>query len=186
MFKTIRFLAVSFLAVGVIQSAALADPYADMTKVQKAFYAVHSFRGEISNPKLKKPMELEFVAPDRYHMTTPAGDQYIIGDTMYMHVGGMSMKLPAKSMTGMIGNIRSLAAGQNLKADYTIAYLGTTSMGGQTLRMYSYTKKSDPSIKVKMYVAPDNLPRRNEVTGKDGLATVITYKDFNAPITINP
>ena len=181
-----RSFALVVAAVSALSAMASADPYADLGRVQKAFYAVHSFRGQISSPKMKQPITLEFVAPDRWHMVTPAGDQYIVGNTMTVHVGGMSMKLPMKAFGPMLQNIRTFAAGEDLKKDFTIQYAGTTNIGGQILRMYTYTKNSDPSVRAKMYIGPDNLPRRNEVTDKSGNVTTVTYKDYNSPITINP
>ena len=183
--KLLHFSLACTVLVMAAAGVAAADPYGDMAKVQKAFYHIHSFRGTISSRRLKSPIKMEFVAPDRYHVVTPAGDQYIIGNTMTMHVGGMSMKVPLGATQGMLTNVRSFAANEDLKKDYTIKYLGTTNEGGQTLRIYSYAKSSNPSLTMKMFVGPDNLPRRNEVTDSNGTTTV-TYSDYNAPITIQP
>ena len=186
MHKPIRFLLLSLFSFAILAAAASADPYADLAKTQKAFYAVKSFRGTISNPKMKQPVQVEFVAPDRWHVVVAGNNEYIIGNSMSIHAGGMSMKIPLPaSMQGMLQNTRTFSANTDLKKDYTIKYLGTTNVGGQMLRTYGYTKNSDPSLTMKMYIAGDNLPRRNEVTDKNGTTTV-TYADYNAPITINP
>ena len=186
MHKFFRFSVLPLFSFALLAAAASADPYADLTKTQKAFYAVKSFRGTISSPKMKQPVQVEFVAPDRWHVVVAGNNEYIIGNSMTIQAGGMSMKIPMPaSMQGMLQNTRSFSAGENLKKDYTIKYLGMTNVGGQSLRTYSYVKNSDPSLTMKMYIANDNLPRRNEVTDKNGTTTV-TYSDYNAPITINP
>ena len=185
-YKSFRFLLLSLFSFALVAAAASADPYADLVKTQKAFYAVKSFRGTISNPKMKQPVQLEFVAPDRWHVVVANNNEYIIGNTMSIKAGGMSLKIPMPgSMQGMLQNARAFSANEDIKKDYTIKYLGMTNVGGQNLRTYGYTKNSDPSLTMKMYIASDNLPRRNEVTDKNGTTTV-TYSDYNAPIVINP
>ena len=165
-------------------AAALADPYADMAKVQKAFYAVHSFRATIAGTKMPgKSILMEFVAPDRYHVKLPVGDEYIIGDTMTMNMNGMHMNIPMQGrMKSMMQNLRGWAANRDMKKDFTITDAG--SQGG--LHAYRYIDHQHPESTVMMYVASDNLPRRSVVTDKTGGTTTISYSDYNTPISINP
>ena len=173
-----------FLFVFFCRSAALADPYADMAKAQKAFYAVHSFRATIAGTKMPgKSILMEFVAPDRYHVKLPVGDEYIIGDTMTMNMNGMHVNIPMQGqMKSMMQNLRGWASNRDMKKDFTITDAGTQD----GLHAYKYVDHQHPDNAVMMYVGSDNLPRKSVVTDKTGGTTTITYSDYNTPITINP
>ena len=178
MFRLTRVLGFILMAVAATQVAALADAYSDMAQVQKAFFALHSFRALLSFDK-GRTMQMEFVAPDRWHEIMPGTmDATIIGQTMKVNTHGMSMSIPVPASLNMsLQSMRGWAADKNLKTDYKIVDLGMDGV----LHKYEYDGQGAKSF---MWVRKDHLPD-HIVTTSQGRTTTITYKDYNAPITIN-
>jgi len=177
MYKSFRFIVLALFSVSVVSAAASADAYSDLAKTQKAFYALKSFRATLA-PDNGPTIQMEFVAPDKWHELLPGGmEAIIVGSTMKRKVGGSWMSVPmAGKFSGMLQNLRGWAADKSLKTNYKITDLG---MDG-SLHKYQYVGQGADST---MWIRADHLPDHTVVKSQ-GRTMTITYKDYNAPITI--
>ena len=72
--------------------------------------------------------DIDFVAPDRYRMEMPMGTQVIIGDTMYMHVQGRTMKVPMPK--GTLSQWRDPARLAEAEEGMTVQAQGSDTIDG--------------------------------------------------------
>jgi len=78
--------------------AAPADPARAVLDASRRFAALRAFHAEMTlhgaQPGQQVRMQMDFVAPDRYRLQTPAGTQTIIGDTAFLHRDGQTAQVP--------------------------------------------------------------------------------------------
>jgi len=127
---------------------------------------------------------MEIVCPDKMRMTTKTGamtvDMIRIGNDMYSKAGPKWMKMPATGQPPVCGAGGST---QMPKMDANVAMTkgGTQTVNGETCTEWTTTVTGAKGQQVSstMCVGNDNLPRQMK-TGD----TVVTYSDWNKPITI--
>ena len=137
---------------------------------------------------------VEYVAPDRFHMTAPMNETIIVGaDTYVKAPTGQWQKIPINA-NQMISSFRDPKLVEELRNNTSVKFLGTDSLDGMPVKIYEYTVKNAygtnmTSISKAWISANDNLPRKMEVqadvNGKPS-KTLITYYDYNADIKIAP
>ena len=132
--------------------------------------------------------DIDFVAPDRYRMTMPMGTQIIIGDTMYMHVQGRTMKVPMPK--GTLSQWRDPAKLAANEADMTVQAQGSDTVDGVSTKKYLVHHSQPQPTDVTMWINGDDLPVRMQVDsvlqGKKVTST-IRYSRFDDPsIRIDP
>jgi hypothetical protein len=167
--------AVSYL----VSSVALADAYGDLKKAQAAFLNAKSWHAEehLSNGKT---VTVDFSAPDRWRIEpTPTMTEVVIGNDVYMVQGGHSMKMPMGGM--MISKmIKQFALSDDPEVKQSAQDLGTQTLNGRTVHVYSYTAHGVPET---IYLGDDSLPVQ-AVVKNSSATTVVNYSKFNEPITI--
>lgn len=132
---------------------------------------------------------IDFVAPDRFRMTMPElGTQTIIGDTMYMSVGGRSMKVPLPA--GTLSKWRDPAKLEANAATMTVQAQGSDDIDGIAARKYLVHNTTPQPSDVTMWIGPDDLPLQIRVSasakGQD-TTTTIRYSRFDdAALQIDP
>jgi hypothetical protein len=172
---------VSAIVVGsyLVSSVALADAYGDLKKAQAAFLNARSWHAEehLSNGKT---VAVDFSAPDRWRIEpTPAMTEVVIGNDVYMVQGGHSMKMPMGGM--MISKmIKQFAISDDPEVKQSAQDLGTQTLNGRTVHVYSYTVHGVPET---IYLGDDSLPVQ-AVVKNSSATTVVNYSKFNEPITI--
>ncbi|WP_159016949.1 hypothetical protein [Cognatiluteimonas profundi] len=132
--------------------------------------------------------EIDFVAPDRFRMQTPMGTQIIIGDTMYMHVQGRTMKMPMPK--GTLTQWRDPAKLAQSEAGMTVQAQGSDTIDGAPARKYLVHHEQPRPTDVTMWLNGDGLPVRIQVAslmqGKTVTSTT-NYSRFNDPtIQVEP
>jgi outer membrane lipoprotein-sorting protein len=172
-----------------------ASPMDSLAKSMRAQLAAKSFRVRISSSNATAPGEfvVEFVAPDRLHMTNPISELISVGSETYTRQnGGPWMKAPT-SASDMIGRIRDPKLIEELDKNYTVTLIGPDTLDGVPVVVYEYTPKSTTAQnlarKTKVWIgADDSLPRKTEVESEVGgqkSITTIIYSDYDSDIKIN-
>ena len=143
-------------------------------------------------------MELEYQAPDRFHMTSVAGESHaknemiMIGKDFYMSYNGKWMKMPNSAGMSM-PNMRQYFDEQGMKMLKEVSYLGDDTIDGKSMHIYSYHNDQVNAnvpfpFTSKIWVgASDGLPHRIEVTYEQGdLKSMTVNYDFEKTVDIKP
>jgi hypothetical protein len=132
--------------------------------------------------------EIDFVAPDRYRMVMPMGTQFIIGDTMYMHVQGRSMKVPMPK--GTLSQWRDPARLAEAEAGMTVQAQGSDTLDGMATKKYLVHHEKPQPIDVTMWINGDDLPVQiqvNSMLNGKAVASTTRYSRFDDPtIKVDP
>ena len=166
--------------------AARADPAGDVRSAGEKFAQLKYFHATMTSRNVVS--QVDFAAPDRFKVTTPAamGTSYIIGTMMYVNAGGHYMSLQMPGLTAMIGQLRTPAQAAKFAATHQIKDLGPSSVDGLAAHAYGF---DDTSHNITTHTVldvgqVDGLPHRMTVTGAQS-STVVNYSRFNVPVTIN-
>ncbi|MGH8076226.1 MAG: LolA family protein [Lysobacter sp.] len=179
----------------LLTSVSWAGPREDVNASIDKFLAARSFHAEMtmSGPR---PMshQLDFVAPGRYRMRMPGmGEQYIIGDTMFLSIAGKSgpgktLKVPMPK--GTLSQWRDPARLAENAAGMSVSALGEESVGGAHAKKYRVVHtKPQPSV-MTLWVGRDGYPLQIITSGNaqgKSVTTTIRYSRFNDPtIRVDP
>jgi len=175
----IRVLAACALAAA---GTASADPKADVRAAFGKFIEAHSFRATVVDVKKGQQLsEMEFVAPDRYHMKTGQGPEtYIVGDDAFMEVQGHMMKAPLP-----VGKIIAQYRNKGFADEHgvTVADAGSDSVDGDPAHAYTYVMTEPNKVEGKVWISdtsgyPIQLESQGSFMGVKTL-TRVRYSDFN-------
>jgi outer membrane lipoprotein-sorting protein len=170
------------LALAMTASAA-ATPADDLTRAADKFAAAKTFHATMTTGR--RVSEIDYAAPDRWHMVTAPSESYVIGSTVYVKAGSSWMKLPIPGTQALTDQLRSPGQIRAHVASLNITDEGTDTDGHK----YAYDEASHGySIHVVMWIGiVDGLPHKMLVTpqGKGSPVTVI-YSRYNEPITVTP
>lgn len=165
---------------------ACADARAELRTAYGKFIEASSFRAQMTDLKTGKTAnQIEFVAPDRFAITIQGGlRQVIIGNTMYMDIGGrrMSMPLPESINPRQYRNQQAL---DDLAKDIVVDRLDDASDAGEPARVYHFVSDGEHGRSDnKTWVSKaSGLPIQIQTSG-DGdtpFRYQIRYSDFNDP-----
>jgi hypothetical protein len=189
-----------------------ADPREALKKAFTAQLAARSFRArmEYSVASIPTHNDLEFVAPDRYHVTV-VGPQVqgrsmgqeiiIVGKDTFRRITGVpwqkSTTNPAALATTIgeiAGQFRTEDVAQRMLKYDDIQFISTDVLDGQPVMVYQFKLKDTKGpIPGKIWISTaDNLPRKieHEASSKTNpdrrMKLTTTYYDYNANITIEP
>jgi hypothetical protein len=152
----------------------------------RSYHATMTFDGGPRGPMMN---QLDFVAPDRFRMDIAGmGSQYVIGDTMYMSMHGRTMPVPMPQ--GTVTRWRDPANLADAEAALNVDAAGSDSVDGVAARKYVIHHTTPKPGEVTMWIGPDDLPLKMEVSGDANgtmTKTVVRYSRFNDPsIVIEP
>lgn len=170
----------------------LPDPKDAIRASMRKFMALERYHASMQlegGPRGAMYNEIDFVAPDRYRMTMQgAGTQTVIGDTMYMDVGGRTMKMPLPA--GTLTQWRDPVRLAENETSMTVQAQGLDRIDGQSARKYLVHHDKPQPVDVTMWIDDDDLPLQIRVAGNaEGHASVATihYSRFNDPsIEVEP
>ena len=178
---------------GGTDSAAATDA---LTKSINAQMSARSFRARMdaNTDGQEVARTIEYVAPDRFHMTGEDNEMIVIGSNAWTRRnGGAWQKLPID--TGqIIASVRDPKMIEQIRQNAEVKLIGPDTLDGMPTTVYQYTLRNvmgtDMTSHSKTWIAnADSLPRRVEteadIKGKTSKAT-ITYFDYNADIKIEP
>ncbi len=194
---------------GPVQASA--DPREALKKAFTAQLAAKSFRArmEYSVGGVGTHNDLEFVAPDRYHVTVvgPASmgqEMIIIGkDKKFARISGRpwqktDMNVAAGAMATTLGDVADQFHLEDVSQKMTkyddVEFSGSEVLDGQPVVVYQFNLKGTKGpIPGRIWISTaDNLPRKivHEATSKTNpdrkMKVTTTYYDYNADIKIEP
>ena len=167
-------------------TAATPVPAADAAQAVLAasqrFAALRSFHAELDVRGGPRPVRsaMDFVAPDRFRVETPAGAQIIIGDTLFLQAEGAIRQVPLPA--GALEQWRSPLPADADPAALQVEDLGSQSLDGVATRHYRL--RSGPGEHLDYWVDDQGLPRQivRSGTAQDGPYQLrLRYSRFNDP-----
>ncbi|MCY7354667.1 MAG: hypothetical protein LH470_06250 [Lysobacter sp.] len=178
-------LTISLLMTGSAHAGAKDEIKAAINKFSKAkSYHVSMRHSDKQGPAT----EADFAAPDRIRMKMPMGTQVIIGDTMYMQMGGKTMKVPMPK--GTLTQWRDPANIAKYEATMTVKALGIELVDGKPAKKYRVSNTQPQPNTSTMWIGGNGYPLQIKVDSKvldKVVGTTIRYSRFNDPtIRINP
>ena len=187
-----------------------ANPRAELTAAVRAQLGAQSYRAQMQSSTsngMTSTTVIEYVAPDRYHMTQdaqlPGGNTFkqetlIVGkDTWMRRQGGAWQKFPV-DVGQIVAQFRDPKMLDELAKSSDIKFVGPDTVDGAPALVYEYTLTGELAKNFKGTArtwigATDNLPRKTESEGEMEFMgkplktkTTITYSDYNASIQIEP
>lgn len=179
-----RRLALAALPLSLLAAVtAWAGAKEDMKALSVKFLALRTYHVHMENSDKRVPAtDMDFAAPDRYRMQTPQGTQYIIGDTVYMDLGGRTMKVPMPK--GAMTQWRQGDTAFREVDKMQVEALGSELADGKPAKKYRMTIAGKVPSTALLWVGADGLPIRQEVTASWGgrtTTTTIRYSRFNDP-----
>ena len=170
----------------------LASPKDAIKSSMDKFLALHSYHANMEfsgGPGgAMGHNDIDFVAPDRYRMVMPMGTQIVIGDTMYMHVQGRTMKVPMPKAT--LSQWRDPARLAEAEEGMTVQAQGGDTLDGMSTRKYLVHHEKPKPTDVTMWINGDDLPIQiqvNSVLNGKTVTSTIRYSRFDDPtIKVDP
>jgi outer membrane lipoprotein-sorting protein len=170
------------------------DAKADLEEMSRRFMDAAAFQAKMTGTgKAKMDAAVDFVAPDRFRISTNAmGGQYvemvIVGDQTYMNMGGKWQKMPKTDLSSILG-FRQAFTEEGMKWIKDVSYKGEETLEGKLVHIYTYRGKTPDGgsdFSSKLWIGKsDGLPIRITANySKGDLKTMqIDYK-YDARITI--
>ena len=180
-----------------------------LTKAMQSMLAAKSYRARVESTTstgTTSTTTIEFVAPDRFHLTREAStpghaatqqETIVVGDDTWMKMGNAPwQKFPA-NLGDAIKQFRDPEVINEIARSVDVKVIGTEVVDGMQATIYQYTvgnsDNKDFHIKAKTWVASvDGLPRKTESEGDVNLGgrqihtkSIITYYDYQADIKID-
>jgi len=161
-------------------ATASSDPKADIFAASKKFIDLPAFSAKMDGEgQTPIKSQVDYVAPDRYHVTyisgTGAGMEMImIGNQSYMKVGGKWSKIPGNAQA--IPKLRDSFTEEGLKTLSDVKFEGDDSVDGKPALLYSYKNVTpagsypftakiwigkDTGVPIKLYVEYPNGMLKN-------------------------
>jgi outer membrane lipoprotein-sorting protein len=186
------------------------DPREALKKAFTAQRAARTYRArlEYSIGGVGTHNDLEFVAPDRYHVTLvgPAAmgqEMIIIGNDKFARISGRpwaktDMNVAAGTMATTLGDLTDQFHQEDVSQRMTkyddVQFSGSEVLEGQPVVVYQFNLKSKKGpIPGKIWISTaDNLPRKivheagSQTNSDRKMKLSTTYYDYNANIKIEP
>jgi hypothetical protein len=169
------------------------DPKADIVAASKKFIDLPAFSAKMEGQGQSEiRSQVDYVAPDRYHVTylggTGAGMEMIMmGNQTYMKVAGKWTKMPGNAKA--IPTLRDSFTEEGLKTLSDVKFEGDDSVDGKPALLYSYknvTPVGNYPFSSKIWIGKDTgLPMKIYVEYSNGMLKNMTVNyDTESPVTI--
>ncbi|HEX5733081.1 MAG TPA: hypothetical protein VF131_09625 [Blastocatellia bacterium] len=172
-------------------SSSISPPDA-LAQAMRTQLAAKSYRVRISSYPAAMQGEtlVEYVAPDRIHMSNPLSELIAVGSVTYTRRGSGPWEKAPINAGEIARTFRDPKLIDQLTTNYDIKFVGQDTLEGAPMLVYEYTpKETSPSPKggkTKVWISADNsLPRKVETqsAANPGVTTII-YSDYNSDIKI--
>jgi len=170
------------------------DPKAAVTEASRKFLTLPSYTAHMNGSGTQGDMknQLEYVQPDKFHMTTQGGpgagmEMIGIGDQLYMKIGDSWTKSPGD--TKAIASSRAAFSDEGLKTLTDVSYEGNETIDNIPAQVYKYrnvTPTGNFGYGCKMWVSAEKgVPVKLVCDYDNGVLKqmTITY-DLDTPVTI--
>ena len=180
-------LVLTCLAFALCCDTADAAPKDELHTAFAKFLKVQSFRATITDLKKGEQVSsMEFLAPDRYRMKTADGaSQLIIGDAMYMDMGGQMTRVPVPGVRKLTAQYRSEDAMREMEGNISVQALPDATIDGEPAKAYAYSVTKPVKADVQTWISVNTgLPIQVESSGRFmGIksTTRIRYSGFDDP-----
>jgi len=185
-------------SVGSKGSSATAESRNPVDAIMKAFHAqleLKSFRVQIDTTSPgsgTKTRIVEFVAPDRFHMTGEP-EMIVVGSAAYVKSANKWTKAPGDA-GAFAASFRDPKVLEELNKDAEAKFIGPDVVDGTPAMVYEYTLHNAfgttmTSKSTSWFRASDGVPLKVQSEGEvNGVKskTNLKYYDFNADIKIEP
>ena len=186
---------------GKLSETVAATAVDELFGVMRAAQARQSFRAKMEAEVNGEPrgFELEFAAPDRYHLTGKGFEFIIIGQTGYVKIENVWQQAPRDeaddSHTVNVGNAPvfwGAAAAARLKPQTTVKTVSEVTAEGRPQKLFEYEMTDALGHRGRNFSRTwvslsDGLPRKTEVFGDyDGVKSraVLTWLEYDAKLKI--
>lgn len=172
-----------------------ADPKGDIIQASNKFIALKAFSAKMDGMgQTEIKSQVDYVAPDRYHISYLAGtgagmEMIMIGNDMYMKSGAKWTKSPGNASA--IPTLRDSFTEEGLKTLTGTKFEGEDTVDGKPALVYSYknvTPKGGFGFNCKMWVSTQTgLPMKIVATYDNGVLKQMTVNyDTESKVTIEP
>jgi len=169
------------------------DPKADIVAASKKFIDLPAFSAKMEGQGQSEiKSQVDYVAPDRYHVTylggTGAGMEMIMmGNQTYMKVAGKWTRMPGNAKA--IPTLRDSFTEEGLKTLSDVKFEGDDTVDGKPALLYSYknvTPVGNYPFSSKIWIGKDTgLPMKIYVEYSNGMLKNMTVNyDTESPVTI--
>jgi hypothetical protein len=167
-----------------------------LTKAISAQLSAHSYRARVDatlNGE-ETARTIEYVAPDRFHITSEADETLIIGDTVWARPKDGKWQKQPMNANAMLAAVRDPRIVDEIRKNAVVALVGPDTLDAKPMTVYEYTLRNvmgtPMTSRAKAWIAvADSLPHRieseTEFNGQTSKSTV-TYFDYNTDIKIEP
>lgn len=168
---------------------AWADAHAELKAAYTKFIAAKSFRAAMTDLETGKAVnQVEFVAPDRFAISTEGGlRQVIIGRTMYLNIGGRSMAVPLPEQIDP-SQYRNQKALDELAAGIVVTRRPDSAEAGEPATVYHFvsTAEGEPVETLTWVSKASGLPLQIQTTGgkETKFRYQIRYRDYDDPTIV--
>jgi hypothetical protein len=190
-------------SAGVISASD--KPLDVMTRATRGQLDAKSYRANMKNTASNgsaNTLMVEYVAPDRYHMSThsQAGgrdtslEYIIVGKDTFMRMNGGEWRRFPVDMSKMISAFRDPKFIDEITKSADIKFVGADTLDGAPMLVYEYTLDNAAGMNIKTHAktwvaVSDGLPRKSESEGEfSGVKTTteMIISDYNSDIKIEP
>lgn len=159
-----------------------AEPAHAVLAASERLAGLRSFHAELDLQGAAQPVRsaMDFVAPDRFRVQTPAGQQTIIGDTMFLQAGSAIQQVPTPP--GLMEQWRSPLPKDAPAAELRAEDLGRQSLDGVDTRHYRLL--GEAGERLEYWVDDQGLPRQIVRSGSNQgrpYQLRLRYSRFNDP-----
>lgn len=159
-----------------------AEPAHAVLAASERLAGLRSFHAELDLQGAAQPVRsaMDFVAPDRFRVQTPAGLQTIIGDTMFLQAGSAIQQVPTPP--GLMEQWRSPLPKDAPAAGLQAEDLGRQSLDGVDTRHYRLL--GEAGERLEYWVDDQGLPRQIVRSGSNQgrpYQLRLRYSRFNDP-----
>lgn len=170
------------------------DPKAELVEASRKFIALNAFSAKMEGVgQTEIRSQVDYVAPDRFHVTYLAGtgagmELIMIGNQSFMKTGGKWSKMPGDS-NASIPTLRDSFTEEGLKTLTDVKYEGDDTVDGKPALVYTYknvTPKGGFPFSSKIWVGKETgLPMKIVVDYTNGVLKQMTVVyDTETPVTI--
>lgn len=167
-------------------AAPAADPASAVLEASRRFASLRSFHAEMTLHGAQAGQVvrsgMDFVAPDRYRLETPAGVQTIIGDTFFLHAEGRMQQVPLPA--GTLEQWRSPLPSEARLQDLRVEDRGPADIDGTATRVYRIDGPAGSGETLQYWIGGDGLPRQIQRDGfnkQQPYRITLRYSRLNDP-----
>jgi hypothetical protein len=172
---------------------ASSDPREDIIAASKRFTDQDSFAAKMEmSGKSNMSMDIEYVAPDRFHVTNSASMEFIvIGKDTYQKSNGSWKKFPA-NFGDSISKMRDAFTEEGMKSLKDVEFAGEETLDGKNALLYKYkgqTEKDANAYTSRLWIGKDNgLPLKIEFDYSAGslLKHMTINYNYETKVSIEP